>query len=82
MRDVITTCYNSKFYNDYKRILLEWTFNRSEQLINVNLSSMDSEMLAGDVCDISTPVINNIDNVDFLDKLIEENDHIIYGEDD
>jgi len=43
--EVINRVSKLEFYPDYKEIILEWTFHNSEDIVQINLESLDAEGL-------------------------------------
>lgn len=43
--DVIKKVSQLEFAEDYKEIILEWTFHNSEDIVQINLESLDAEQL-------------------------------------
>ena len=82
IRDILESCKSSRLFKDYNKIILEWTYKYSESLLENMLEDYDSKDLLSNkgLFLKEVPDKINLNDGDFLEKLLEENKQILYGE--
>ena len=84
VREVLNCCNNSRLKKDYLRIIFEWTYRVSDDLLENTLSKYDSidflytkEKFANINKDAE-----GVEDSDFLEMLLEENKKVLFSEDE
>ena len=82
IKDILSHIQNCECKDDYTKIIMEWTFHNSENIVKQNLAKVDGSMLYGKKSrqtKIETP--SDITET-VLDGLIEITSQLIEGDDD
>ena len=82
IKDILSHTQNCECKDDYTKIIMEWTFHNSENIVKQNLAKVDGSMLYGKKSrqtKIETP--SDLTET-VLDGLIEITSQLIEGDDD